>query len=88
MLEGHACRRQTLASREVFSHVLTRLLTPPCSFKTIFNPQAVDDYAQRNRRSNGSGGAPPKPGGPRGPRVTGLGDLRDAGGNAACGGGG
>ena len=50
-------------------------------FKTLLNPSAVNEYAQRNRRSDGSGGAPPKPGGPRGPRVTGLGDLRDAGGS-------
>ena len=47
-------------------------------FKTILNPSAADDYAKRSRRGGGPGGGPPRP--PRGPRITGLSDLRDAGG--------
>lgn len=58
-------------------------------FRTILNPASVEDYASRNRRGGGGGsggGGAPRP--PRGPRITGLGDLRDANGAAACGAGG
>lgn len=57
-------------------------------FRTILNPTAADEYAARSRRGGGGsgGGGPPRP--PRGPRITGLGDLRDASGAAACGAGG
>ena len=66
----------------------------PCrSFKTILNPDAADEYAARGRRGGGggSGGGRGYGGGgggggrPRGGRVTGLSDLRDASGAAACG---
>lgn len=58
-------------------------------FKTIMNPSAADDYTKRSGRggggSGGGGGGPPRP---RGPRITGLADMRDASGAAACGAGG
>ena len=57
----------------------------PCSFKTLLNPGAADEYASKNRRSSGGGGGGGGGGGygrqsSRGPRVTGLSDLRDASG--------
>lgn len=57
-------------------------------FKTILNPGAADEYAGRSRRGSGGGGGPGGGGPPRGPRITGLSDLRDASGAAACGAGG
>lgn len=65
-------------------------------FKTIIDPKAAEDYAKRSNKgrgggsSTGGGGGGPSGGGPprppyRGPRITGLGDLRDAGGNCAAG---
>jgi hypothetical protein len=65
--------------------------SPPCacSFKTLINPGAADEYAKKSRRGGGGGGSggggygggrPP----PRGPRVTGLSDLRDASGSESC----
>lgn len=65
-------------------------------FRTIFNPTAADEYAAKQRRGGGGGyGGGGRPGGgggggggPRGPRITGLADLRDASGGAACGAGG
>ena len=66
-------------------------------FKTIIDPKAAEEYAKRRNKgrgggsstggggpSGGSGGGPPRP--PyRGARITGLSDLRDAGGNCAAG---
>ncbi len=48
--------------------------------RTILNPAAAQDHANRRRgggRGGGGGGGPPRP---RGPRITGLSDLRDASG--------
>lgn len=61
-------------------------------FKTIVDPKAAEDYAKRKNKGRGGGsstgggggGGPPRP--PYGgPRITGLGNLRDAGGNCAAG---
>lgn len=54
-------------------------------FKTIIDPQAASQIQGRSRSSgNYVGGGPPG----SGPRVSGLSNLRDASGAAACGAGG
>jgi hypothetical protein len=61
-------------------------------FKTIFDPSAAQELARKRNRHKpsfgGSGGgqgpgAPPPPRGP--PRISGMSQLRDAGGNCAAG---
>lgn len=58
-------------------------------FKTIFDPNAATTLTDRQQRRERASGY--KVGGPssgtvrRGPRITGLSDLRDAGGNCAAG---